>query len=288
MSEVINNDDDIEIVEVAPNTPEWDDLRMKVYKTASRAPKVRGELGTWSELARDIAGIKTPVTPAMQRGIYQEPFARAAVSRNFGLELAPMVFQRGEYLASIDATDPDLSCLFEIKTPIQGTRSKAWELAEDGEMLPYHRSQIVSQLAVSGIAKGELVIWDAESRIYITVPVYPDEQMWAETKAYWADFEAWMSRRNDQAWLSAAKQWTDAKDQLTVAQDLEDKARARLQALMGDAEFSIGGGVEVARSYRRGAVDWKSVEAKFLAEADLDEFRKPGQETLTIRKVANG
>lgn len=288
MSEVINNDDEIEILDVEPNTPGWEDTRFVYYKTASRACKARGEIGSKNELARDIAGVKTPITPAMQRGIDQEPIARAALAHDFGMELVPLVFKRGEYLASIDATNKDLSCLFEIKTPMQGTRSKAWELAEDGEILPYHLSQINQQLHVSGIPKGYLVVWDAESQIYITVPVYPDEQMWAETKACWADFEAWMSQRSDQAWLSAAKQWTDAKDQLTVAQDLEDKARARLQALMGDAEFSIGGGVEVARSYRRGAVDWKSVEAKFLAEADLDEFRKPGQETLTIRKVSNG
>jgi len=263
-------------------SPEWLALR-RTKRTASATPVVMGFVGSITELAREYQGHSKPVTPAMQQGTDQEDAALEAF-RNWYAKgsFSPMVLSAGDYLASLDGFCPDSRVIVEIKTPMRGWKSKAGLAAQDGELLPQYFWQIQHQLMVAQAEKAWLWLWDAALQDGIAVPCYPDPDAWEKLRARWDAVWPQLHERSDIEWVAAAKDWRAAKEQLAQAQEAEAAARAEIDALMGEAEFSVGGGVTATRGFRRGTIDWKKVESQHLANVDLDPFRKEGSTTLVL------
>ena len=268
--------------ECTQREPQWFKLRRN-KRTASATPVVMGTVGSMKELAAEYQGYRKPVTPAMQQGIDQEDVALEAFNAwYFGRSLQPAVLSCDEYLASLDGFDEDENVIVEIKCPMQGWKSMAGRAAEEGLLLPQHFWQIQHQLMVSQGRKAYLWIWDAKLQDGLAVSCAPDPEAWEKLRARWDKVWPQLHQRSDDEWLAATKDWRTAKEQLAQAQEAEAAARAEIDALMGESEFSVGGGVTATRGFRRGTIDWKRVEAEHLRNVDLDTFRKEGQSTLVL------
>ena len=66
-----------------------------------------------------------------------------------------------------------------------------------------------------------------------------------------------------------------------AAAELDDAKAAILKLTVGD--FSQGGGVEVKKVSRIGAVDWTAVQRKHLPEIDVEPFRKKGTSYFEVK-----
>ena len=83
----------------------------------------------------------------------------------------------------------------------------------------------------------------------------------------------------DPDWRAAALQYRGAKTRLDRATAEEQQARKLLER-MATARRTYGGGIEVLRSFRKGAVDYSGVPE--LRAVDLEPYRKATVEVVKV------
>lgn len=88
-------------------------------------------------------------------------------------------------------------------------------------------------------------------------------------------------QRKDEAWTAAAAEWLRLSRELKALEDKEALAREALIILAGD-KSSIGSGVKLLRSVRKGAVNYKEVPV--LDGINLEQYRK--SPTVSWRPMA--
>jgi hypothetical protein len=83
----------------------------------------------------------------------------------------------------------------------------------------------------------------------------------------------------DPAWRSTALRYREARIRLDRAALEEQQARKQLEQ-MATARRTYGSGIEVLRSFRKGAVDYSNVPE--LRGVDLEPYRKAAVEVVKI------
>jgi predicted phage-related endonuclease len=189
--------------------------------------------------------------------------------------------------ASLDGFSFDGSIVLEIKCPLSG-RDQA---AVQKERIPAHYyAQIQHQLEVSRAQEAHYWSFDGTSGIlvraqpdreYITRLIDAEAAFWQRVlDNRWSEpTEDELDLDADPAWRSAALQYREARIRLDRAALEEQQARKQLEQ-MATARRTYGSGIEVLRSFRKGAVDYSNVPE--LRGVDLEPYRKAAVEVVKI------
>jgi len=267
------------------NTPEWLRWRMEGIGS-SDAPVIMGEAAfktrrlLWAiktGRAREFAG-----NPASRRGHALEHAARSAYERESGVQMEPLclIHEKLEWMrASLDGISFDGSTVLEIKCPLSVRDQNA---AQQGRVPSHYYGQLQHQLEVSGAQEAHY--WSFDGRVGRLVRIRPDRDymkrlvdeegdFWRRVKENrWPELDdKEIDMSSDPRWRSLALQYRQARARLDAATAQERKLRSILDR-MATGKRTFGCGVEVLKSFRRGAVDYAVVPQ--LSGVDLEKFRK--------------
>lgn len=266
---------------------------------ASEAPVITGD-SPWLtplQLWEQKLGLSQPraKNPAMLRGLMLEPLAREAYEAYTGNIMEPhcRIHPGHEFmLASLDGISLEGDLILEIKCP--GAEDHQAALA--GRIPQKYQAQIQHQLSVTGAQACHY--WSFDGRDGVLVEVTPDgsyirdlieveQEFWQQVLNREPPQAGSQDRhlRSDEDWIASARAWQDAKLAMDQARVLEAEARARLETL-AEPGITVGGGVRLAKVYRKGTVDYSRIPA--LAGLDLDPFRKPGNLVCSISRTGSG
>jgi putative phage-type endonuclease len=154
----------MKIIDLDQRSPEWRSWRFEGV-TATDITVLMGSspyktiLQLWEEkinLYEDTAS-----NPAINYGNEQEPFARAWIEENQGIELKPLcVVNEASEIArcSLDGYDALHNVIYEIKCPY--SVKKAVEARINDQVPLYWVHQLQWQLFITGCPKGFLAVWD--------------------------------------------------------------------------------------------------------------------------------
>jgi putative phage-type endonuclease len=270
-------------LQLEQGSPEWLAFRRN-HRMASETPAIMGlsDYQSPADVRAAKLGKSAFVNQAMRQGTEQEPIARAAYEAKFE-PMRPAVYVDGDYGCSLDGINIDEDTILEVKTPYKDARNSArWKAAERGELTPADYAQVQHQIMVASVAGAHFWVWDAEGQEGILVSVEPNPDYWATIRAAWDAFWPTLAERNDEPWAEAARRYRVAKEAADLAAaELDDAKAAILKLTVGD--FSQGGGVEVKKVSRIGAVDWTAVQRKHLPELDVEPFRKKGTSYFEVK-----
>ncbi len=278
------------------NTAEWHRWRRQGIG-ASDAPVIKGE--TAFKSPRTLWSINTgrmqeaSAGPAARRGRELERFARRAYERQTGIQVEPLclVHQEFEWMrASLDGLSFDGSTLLEIKCPLSPRDRLS---AQEGRIPSQYYAQLQHQLEVSGAEQAHY--WSFHGSDGILVEIRPDKEyakglVQAEA-AFWrlVKENRWPELANEEQDLSADPKWRHAalryrevRLRLENAASEEHQLRATLEC-MATARRTYGGGVEVLKSSRKGAVDYAAVPE--LRGVNLEPYRKPPVAVVKINLI---
>ena len=273
-------------VNLVQGSPEWLAFR-RGKRMASETPSIMGlsPYGSPATVRTAKWGKGVFVNDAMRQGTEQEPIAREAYERQYQL-MRPAVFLDGEYGASLDGINIVVDFILEIKTPYKDARkSDRWKAAEDGITTRADYAQIQHQLMVTGARRAHLWVWDAKAQDGICVEVAPDPQFWDEIKSAWEAFVPTLQQRDDPEWHDFAEEWKAAKAAYDIASERLERAKIDLLKASEGQVYVAGEGVQVERSERKGAVDWKRVQKDYLQGVDVEQYRKESTITVTIKEM---
>lgn len=274
-------------------TDEWHRWRAAGIGSSDAAP-ILG-VCPW-RTARDVYeekrnGVVRPANPAMRRGTYLEPVARADYERTVGVVVQPAlrVHPALEWLrGSFDGLTIDGDHFLEVKCPGDGT----FATIRATNIIPEHyRPQVQHLFAVSGARTGDFWCWHPDHG-GIRIPVERDDAFIATLleaeEAFWRMVQAGTppplppghEERTDAPWLSAAQDYVRSKAIVDEHTGRLDAARELLIALMGDGIRVTGGGVSLTKYARKGNVQYARVPS--LKGVDLDAYRAPATEAVRI------
>ena len=178
----------------------------------------------------------------------------------------------------------------EIKCPVKGRDSTLWKTVEAGRLPEHYAWQVQHQLMVTQAEVADVFVFDGSEGILF--PLAPDTSTWPRIRAGWDAFMHFVSIKNpppltdrdtrlrdDPEWLHAAAVYLELRAAHEELCRRFDEAKGALVGLTSHAKEQ-GGGVSVARFWKRGAVDYKRVPE--LAAIDLEQYRGAGREELRI------
>jgi putative phage-type endonuclease len=264
---------------------EWLDFRRQ-YRMASETPAIMGlsPYQTVYDVRSAKLGKVAFATDAMRHGIEQEQEARAEYEKMFE-PMRPAMFVSCDYGCSLDGINIDGSVILEIKTPYKDARnSDRWLAVSQGNLRPDDYAQVQHQLMVTGASEAHFLVFDAESRKFIMTTVAPDPAFWEKIRAAWDAVWPILCNRDDPEWAEAASAYRAAKEALEHATAEAEKAKNRLIE-MTTGQLAAGGGVEVRKIERAGAVDWSAVKKQYLPDLDVEHFRKKATTYFEVRVI---
>lgn len=284
--------------EHAQGSPEWLEHRRR-HIGASDAPIIMGD-SPWKTiyqlwLEKMGMGEETVMTPAMQRGIDLEPYARAVFEGIMGTEVFPQVVYHDQnpfMMASLDGLSLDGKIAVEIKCPGQKTH----EIAVNGEVPRHYYAQLQHQLACTGLPSMYYCSFTGEGKTAI-IEVKRDDQyirnLIAEEELFWRCVEDKTSppltardykERDDEGWHSCRLrlEWLEM-----CIKSLEVEKQSIKKRLIEESggHSCRGGGMSLSRSVQKGRVDYTKIPE--LKDVDLDKYRDPAQERWTLRITTN-
>lgn len=246
------------------------------------------------EMVREFAGAPREFTgnDATRHGQAHEPDALALYEARFGIMCHGggdlIIHPKHDFLAVTPDGLVGDDGIVECKAPYRGTYSTIAEL-------PYYLPQVQLQLACTGRAWCDFVVWRDGTIAIDRVPhdphwltfALPDLRefiaMYHEAiespeilSIYTADRD-----RKDAEWRTAASRYRAAKLALDTAQEDETSARAALLALAPDG--AKGCGVTLTRTERSGSVDYAKALKAIAPDTDLEPYRKAGGVVYSIR-----
>lgn len=189
----------MEIINVVPNTPEWDDHRA-LHFNASDAPAMLGEspYKTRTQLLDEIkTGVKEPVKEKVQKifdkGHIFEALARPLAQKIIGEELFQLVGAVGMLSASFDGLTMLNDIAFEHKTMNADLRETIINEHCGANLAKHYRVQMEQQLLVSGADKCLFMAtkWDDQGELIEERHCwyYPDADLRKEIIDGWQQFE---------------------------------------------------------------------------------------------------
>ncbi len=252
-------------------------------------------------------------TPAMQRGTTLEPIAAELYAQETGRAMRRQPMRRHtvhEWMVGncdrqiFDAGDGRGTGVLEIKCPGLQTFAR---IKREG--LPeMYVLQLQHYLGVFGYRWGSFALFNAERWELLHFDVEADAELIGRLVEVEGEFwrehvearvrpdvapvalpdvpkvEGELVTRGDPEWADAVAMLREAKELSATAGELESAAKARLQALMGDAAVVEGAG---ARIYWREQAGSKRLDEKAFRAAhpdiDLAAFKVPGAPTRPFR-----
>lgn len=270
------------MIDLQQQTPEWFEFR-KTKIGASEASIILG-INPWKtarQLMEEKLGLKEPqpTNQYMQRGIDLEPKARKCFIEMTEIEVNPAVLVHSKYewmMASFDGLSKHKLIAVEIKC----NGSKNHEMARNGEIPDYYYCQMQHQMAVADLNEMYYFSFDGEEGIkfivnrddeYIEKLIEREKEFYQMMMDYELPPETY-KKKDDDAWLNAAKQLKETRSQIKFLQSLEEMIEKDLIEQSNGCD-TMGGGIKLSQEIRKGSVDYKNIHE--LKDIDLDEYRKP-------------
>lgn len=189
-------------LDLEQGTPEWFAQRMQHFN-ASEAAAVTG-CSPWMnrdqlmDLKRHVGA--RPINQAMAHGHRYEPEARTLAQQVFDApDLAPAVYCRGRYLASLDAITPDLRLNVEIKCPVKGSKSDLWNKVRRGRLPTHYKVQLAHQWFVCRTRRNLLMVYCHDRKQSVHLQLDEDElnQLWSDiVEPAWRTFAEVLDEEN--------------------------------------------------------------------------------------------
>jgi len=273
---------------VDQGSEEWLRLR-KGYFPASEAPimlgyskyKKREEL-ILEKLLDETPPVDSFTQKLFDRGHESEALARPIAEGALGCLLPPIVFTRGNLLASLDGFNFEHNVVFEHKLLNSQNRS----IQEDGDLPPQYWAQVEQQLYVAGVDRCLFVVSDGTpktdnyfSLIYRSRPERLEEVLegWKKFAGdlRTADVEKLKIRRiqdrNDDEYLSIASRLVQAQREADEKTAIVDELKKQIKELVGK-QATRGGGVTLSYTERSNTNYRKACEDAGL---DLSNYVRP-------------
>lgn len=279
--------------ELIQGTPEWLEMR-RTKIGASDAPVIM-KVSPWStpyELWEEKLGLRErEVTSYMLRGLGMEEEARTEFERQTGITVFPDVMFHPKYpwmMASLDGIDIERQNIVELKCPGREDHS----LALSGKVPEKYIPQLQHQMAVTGLDLVYYFSYDGNSSKVIEVERserYQNQMIKAEEKFFecLVNLEApELSDRDykiidNDLWRQVAAEWIDTKRTMESLQEKEEALRRQIIHMSNRGNVK-GCGIKVAKTIRRGSIDYRSVPE--IQGMDLESYRKRDQEVWKITK----
>lgn len=275
-----------EIIHLEQRTQEWHNFRKG--KLGSSAAAVVMEVSPWDtplSLWESMQkGTEKKSTPAMQRGIDEEPIALQWFCGYMGRRFSPCVLQSINYpkiIASLDGFDFNSGEGVEIKVPGMEDHLSAIE----GIVPEKYKWQIQHQMFVSGAERWFYFSWWCASGV--TIEVKRDNQAierLVEAECGFLDkLEAgvppcalardWVVVTDVEA-CSLAQEYLDLDQNIKKQEKRKAQLKERIIDLVGLCHpRTTLGFLSVQKVIRKGAIDYDAIEV--LRTIDLEKYRKP-------------
>lgn len=227
-------------------------------------------------------------SPAMLRGVQDEPIARALFIEEYGINMTPCCIESELHPfigASLDGISDCGQFILEIKS--QRPTSQIPE---------FHMIQMQKQLlCTDNTAKKCFYVshWEGKN---ITTEVFPDPQWMEEyipkAKEFWKRvlfFDSpplickdYQDMGTHPLWQSYAREYRNLSAQIKQLEEIKDSYKKELIKLCGQ-QSSSGDGIKVLKKIVKGRVDYeKMVEELNIADEKINGYRKQSSETWTI------
>lgn len=276
---------------IEQGTPEWHEMRKNKIGASDAAPILCvSPFKTPFQLFEEKLGLReTANSPAIQRGNELEPIARTKFEHAFGLEVKPRVLVHPEYswmMASLDGISANGDVAVEIKCPGKASHLMAIE----GKVPLHYMAQLQHQMAVAGIKSMFYYSFDGQEGVgievdrdeaYISNMIEKEYQFWKKLQNFDPPdmLESDYVHMSGSDWDYDAYAYLNAKHMRENWEKEEEQHRQRLIE-MAQGKSCQGSGVRVSRYFRKGNVDYKSIE--MLKDIDLEPYRKPPIESWRI------
>ena len=284
------------IVDLQQNTPEWLEFR-RLRIGASDAPvimEVSPYTTPYTLWERKLELIpEKEKTFAMSRGSDLESDALRCFNETFGLTLQPQVLKFRCYdwmIASLDGYDGVNAV--EIKCPNKDDH----KVALNGKVPDKYFPQLQHQMFVANLKNMWYYSYDGTNG----VSVYLESDTDYQTKMIEKELEFYRCikefvpptmtekdylKRNDLAWRELSQRYLNVKMRLKQFESEEKHLRdALVKASTGKP--SIGGGLKLSKTVRKGAVDYKIIPE--LIGIDLEMFRSDPVVSYRITETTEG
>lgn len=174
-----------ETVDLEQGTDAWFEYRRR-HLNASEAAAVAG-CSPWMTSA-ELLNLKTraetrKINKAMVHGHQYEPEARTLAQHLYDApDLAPAVYCRGRYSASMDAVTPDRRLSVEVKCPVRGSQSDLWRKVSRDKLPIHYKMQLAHQWYVCRPGRTLLMAYcfKRRSSVQVEVSVEELEQLWTD------------------------------------------------------------------------------------------------------------
>jgi len=278
------------------HTPEWHRWRCQGIG-ASDAPVIMGDAAF--KTARMLWSIKTGRAGedapgwAARRGRELESLARLAYEQQFGIQMEPLCLVHDELewmRASVDGLSFDGAIVLEIKCPMSQRDQSA---AQEGRVPTHYYAQLQHHLEVSRAT--EIHYWSFDGKTGVLVRITPDDEyvrrLIDAEASFWQKVteDCWPESVGEELDLSTHPKWRQiafayrqTRARLGAAAAEERKLREILKA-MANARRTYGCGLEVLKSSRKGAVDYRAIPE--LRGIDLEKYRKPSVPVVNINLI---
>lgn len=198
----------------------------------------------------------------------------------------------------------------EIKCPSESTLVDVRKNGLESAAGRLYRIQVQHQLMVSGAQHGWLVCFDRTTNDLIEFVIERDEDLIAEIRSKGREFfDRFVAKRKEPpkdptrdiyvpksdvdiarwtqfaADYAAAQKATDAlQEQIDAYTAIKSRCRDELTAMMGEFLHADFAGVAITKRALRGTVNYKDfLQAKGIAESELEAFRGKGSESWLVR-----
>jgi putative phage-type endonuclease len=274
----------------------WKQWRRTKVTAADAAPILNiSPYLTQFQLFQIKMGLHEPVvTASMKQGTENEGNARLLFAEMTGIMMFPavVVHDQIDYMAaSLDGMNYAGTQILEIKC--NGAMNHAKVKA--GEIPDHHMAQLQHQMEVCGLPmayyfsfhNGEGVIKEVEYQqdfVSAMLPLQEEFYLMMQSKVYTKELtDRDYIEKKDNYWLSLTDGYRSYSRQI---KEMEEKQKSIREKLISESngQSSIGGGIRVIKSMRKGLVDYRKIDV--LKGIDLEKYRKPASEVWTINEIS--
>ena len=290
------------VLDLVQGSPEWLAVRV-LSRPASETAAIMGV--SPYDKPFDVWERKTGVTkkkfehPGLKRGKDFESAVLEDFREKTGIDLEPVVYQRGNYIASLDGIDLFGRCIGEVKITTKNTDLYAH--AKNGALPEYYDWQCQQQLMVTDAEIVKFIVRveekDTQGKSHfiedIVIDVLPDRAKWerivAEWDAFWIKVDTLTApeetrtydHKEDSALVLIEEEMTRLMVLQAATEEKIKELRGRLDAACeerGRHVFVLG---TITTGFRKGNVDYKKVPQ--LEGVNLEPYRKAPSKTRTYR-----
>lgn len=278
-------------LDLVQGSTEWKEARRKLV-TATDASSIMGvgfktPYQTWLQ---KISGEDEPDNERMKRGRELEPQAREIAEKKLGVVLWPEfhINPRFDWMAaSLDGISKS-GVLVEIKCP----NFKVHEMALEGQVPDYYMPQLQHQMEVVGVDRMFYFSYmpdHPKDWHMIEVKKGNNEEMIEKEMAFYEclqncippEFteEDCIDLSFENEFVKLAESYVIVEREMKYYEQEKEEIRKKLCSYAKNHGVK-GGGIKIARGYRKGNVDYSSIPE--LNSVDLEKYRKKPLEIYRI------